>query len=130
MPPVRDITEFHDLVGCELSGVCFVRDYVELLFDGPIVRCFADPKVVSGEDSVTFPEPRSRDALCELIGATVARAEDRPDRLRIALGSSTVVEIPKESSDAGPEVAHFVPTENGRLDVARMMLWENLRPTR
>lgn len=31
------------LVGLEVSAVSFVRDYVELHFDGPVLRAVSDP---------------------------------------------------------------------------------------
>jgi len=115
-----------NLKGLELSGVCFVRDYVELHFDGPILRSLAMPVVLVAGARYSFPEAGSRDALCALIGRVVELAEDRPDRLKLRLTGDAVVEIPKASPDAGPEVAHFVPTREGNLDVTSMMIWENL----
>jgi hypothetical protein len=41
-----------DLIGEQLNAVCFVLDYVELCFDGPIVRAFTGPIVRSGDESV------------------------------------------------------------------------------
>jgi hypothetical protein len=32
---MTSIPDLEDLAGTELSGVCFVRDYVEFHFDGP-----------------------------------------------------------------------------------------------
>jgi hypothetical protein len=34
----ENIQQIEDLVGEEISGICFVRDYVELHFDGPVLR--------------------------------------------------------------------------------------------
>jgi hypothetical protein len=53
---------FEDLVGCEVSGVSFVRDYVEVLFDGPVLRSLASPMVREGERVTRFPEEGSRRA--------------------------------------------------------------------
>ncbi len=74
---------FEDLVGCEVSGVSFVRDHVEMLFDGPVLRSLASPMVREGDQVARFPEPGSRDALCRLIGRTVELAEDRHDALAL-----------------------------------------------
>jgi hypothetical protein len=40
-PMVSNVLQFRDLVGLELGSVCFVRDYVELHFDGPVFRSLA-----------------------------------------------------------------------------------------
>jgi hypothetical protein len=61
---VTSVLSVEDLRGLQLGGVAFVRDYAELLFDGPIVRCYAPPQVVTEVGSVRFPEEGSRDALC------------------------------------------------------------------
>lgn len=59
----KRIAELADLVGEEISAVCFVRDYVEVRFDGPILRALSHPVVVAADSVARFPEPGSRDAL-------------------------------------------------------------------
>jgi hypothetical protein len=44
------------LVGLEMRAVCVVRDYVELHFNGPIVRALSNPRGRLGECSWQFPE--------------------------------------------------------------------------
>jgi hypothetical protein len=89
--------EFQDLVGFELSAICFVRDYVELHFDGPILRSLAAPAVVLRGRRIEYPETGSRDALCGLIGRTVERAADEGGRLALQFPRDMMVEIPKAS---------------------------------
>jgi hypothetical protein len=48
------------LVGRDVSAVCFVRDYVELHFDGPVLRAIADPFGVYGCRGWRFPDGRRR----------------------------------------------------------------------
>jgi hypothetical protein len=122
--------ELEELAGSELSAICFVRDYVELHFDGPVLRIFSSPIVVEGDTRYEFPQDGSRDALCRLIGRVVESAVDQPDQLVIRCAADSVIEVPKASRDAGPEIAHFVPTREGRRDVASITTWENLIPTR
>ncbi len=122
---MKDVAQFHDLTGCELSAVCFVRNYVELHFDGPVLRCLAPPAVARGERVLQFPESGSRDGLCELIGLTVSEVQDVPDSLLVHFADDTKLEMLKASPGTGPEVAHFVPLVDGRRDVASMSIWEN-----
>lgn len=122
--------ELGDLIGAEISSVCFVRDYVELHFDGPILRSLASPVIVADAGRFEFPTAGSRDALCALIGLTVEGADDEPESLSLRLSDGSRFVIPKWSDDAGAEVAHFVPHTDGKLDLARMRIWENSRPTR
>jgi hypothetical protein len=102
-----------------------VRDYVELHFDGPVLRCLADPVVDTAGDPVAFPQPGSRDALCELIGREVRLAADEPDHLRLDFAPAGTVTVPKRSPTAGPEIAHLARLIGRRSD-DQMMIWENL----
>jgi hypothetical protein len=126
-----DMRELEDLVGCELSAVAFVRDYVEFQFDGPVLRSLAPPVVIVGALRHEFPQAGSRDALCELIGRLVEGAAELSDRLSVSFAGDVLLEIPRSSSkDTLFEVAHFVPMPGGKYDVASMIIWENLRSAR
>jgi hypothetical protein len=120
--------EFARLAGCELSAVCFVRSYVELHFDGPVLRLLAPPFVSTKRQTFEFPNEGSRDVLCTLIGRTVEQAEDRPDRLALTFPTDIKVEMLKASPGIGAEVAHLVPLIDGASEVASMVIWENLIP--
>ncbi len=107
-----------------------MRDYVELNFDGPILRALSSPTLVLAGRRYDFPGAGSRDALCRLIGRTVLQTRDESDRLSLEFSGGSRLVIPKASAAAGPEVAHLVPIAHGKLDVASMGMWENLIPTR
>ena len=117
-PMVSDAYGLADLVGREVNSVCFVRDYAEFHFDGPILRSFSGPVVHVGTARYEFPDAGSRDALCDLIGQVVEAADNLADRLSLRLRGGAIVDIPKASDDAGPEIAHFVPVVEGKLNVA------------
>lgn len=53
------------LVGEELSAVSFVRDYVEIHFEGLKVQFMADPSVVENGRRFLFP---TNDAIVKLVG--------------------------------------------------------------
>jgi hypothetical protein len=62
----------------ELAAVTFVRDYVQLQFDGPTITAVTLPSV-SNSGKVFAPEsPGWRDQLCDRIGKRVTRAKVRP----------------------------------------------------
>jgi hypothetical protein len=123
----RDVRELEDLVGCELSTVAFVRDYVEFLFDGPVLRSLTPPVIIAGGRRHEFPQAGSRDVLCELIGRVVENAVELPDRLSVSFAGGAVVEIPRSSSkDTLFEVAHLIPKIGGQREGASMLVWENL----
>jgi hypothetical protein len=121
-----NVPAFEDLVGCEVSGVSFVRDYVEVLFDGPVLRGLASPMVREGERVARFPEPGSRDALCRLIGRKVELAEDRHDALVLTVEGPIELTISMDDPGAGYEAAHFMGMRDGRRE--GMSIWESLAP--
>ncbi|MFD9484130.1 hypothetical protein ACFWBX_09010 [Streptomyces sp. NPDC059991] len=59
----------------------FVRDYVELHFDGPVLRALADPLGVYGGREWRFPAPGSLELMRCYIGKTVDGCELDPDRI-------------------------------------------------
>ena len=107
-----------------LAGVAFVRDYVELLFDSPILRCYAAPEVMTAGQAVRFPEPGSRDALCALIGAEVTDVDLGHHNLWIQLDGGRRLHIDFNLEwDAGREAAEFVPLVEGRLAPEQKLVW-------
>jgi hypothetical protein len=121
----RNVNSVHDLVGETVDTVCFVADYVELDFAGPIVRFLLYPVTIGcGSSQVNFPEAGSRDALCLLIGRAVTGVDLSESALVLSFDESTVVTARIDEADArGPESVQFVPWENGRPNVAAMDAW-------
>jgi hypothetical protein len=66
-----------ELVGARCIIVVFVRDYVQLCFQGLRggLSLIGIISVSRDGNERTFPEPGSRDALCSLIGLTVESGE-------------------------------------------------------
>jgi hypothetical protein len=121
---VKSVLNADDLRGLELSGVAFIRDYVELLFDGPIVRCYAPPEVVTDMGSVRFPSEGSRDALCRLIGGEVVAVSVGDESLSIELDGSRQVRVDFTPEwDEGREAAEFIPLLEGRLAPEQKLVW-------
>jgi hypothetical protein len=124
------VLAFEDLVGCEVSGVSFLRDFVEVLFDGPVLRSLASPMVREDDRVARFPEAGSREALCRLIGRTVEQAEDRSDALVLVVEGPIELTISMYDPGAGCEAAHFMGMRDGKLDFGLLSIWESLVPTK
>jgi hypothetical protein len=108
------LTRINELAGTEMSGVSFVRDYVELLFDGTILRMLTPPVVRTATETCRIPDAGCRDLLCSLIGQIVVDfivIEDDRIEVRYANGATVGVSLRREDRD-GPEAAHYVPGDN------------------
>jgi len=108
-----------DLIGEEVNAVCFVMDYVELHFNGPILRSLTSMEVTHNGRRWILPEPGSRDALCSVIGAKLTAIDIDDERSAILrFDSGHVIVIPlTEEARAGPEAMHFVPGPNQPIQV-------------
>jgi hypothetical protein len=114
------------LVGEKLNTLAFVMDYVEFMFNGPVLRALASPSVQSGEMRFRFPEPGSRDALCSLIGSKVlAITITEGERIEVVVDTGQTLTIPlDDESRVGREAAHYVPAaSDGTLRIADMLIW-------
>ncbi|MCT9094320.1 hypothetical protein N4G70_36625 [Streptomyces sp. ASQP_92] len=86
-----------------------MRDYVELHFDGPVLRSLSDPLGVYGGREWHFPEPGSMDLMRGYIGKTVSACEVDPKRmLALHFGDHRFTIPLDDGSSLGPESAHLV----------------------
>jgi hypothetical protein len=109
-----ETTNIHELIGEQISGVCFVRDYLEIHFDGPIIRILSNPTIKAGERTLQIPSPGSRDAICGIIGATVKDLKLQENMLlELILDNDCRVLVPLDSINVpGGEAMHYVPGPN------------------
>jgi len=107
------------LIGEELGGIHFVRDYVEFYFDGPVVRALSNPVVLLHGRRIAFPDAGSRDARCTLIGQPLASLTLTDDvELRLEFANHAVVTINLDPMHAiGPECMHFMPGRGAPMQV-------------
>jgi hypothetical protein len=97
------------LKGCELAAVTFIRDYLQLQFDGPSssphLNCLVWPRVTVAGTAVGSGMPGYRDILCGQIGKAVAGVTVEVDvmfRIFFADGSAISVSLSAEDRP-GPE---------------------------
>ncbi len=84
------------LVGRELASVVFIRDYLQLTFDGPALSIFSQPTFQVGAITLQWSKPGFRDALCEQINKPVVSATvtgEREIRIEFAGGATLVVPL-------------------------------------
>ena len=121
----RDHFLLADLVGEDVASVIFVRDHVQLDFDGPRFSLFVWPGVVTRTGLRHWGAPGYRDALCGLIGQTVTAAEEsREAGLVVRLGACSVTVKPRPDEVRGPEIAML----EGFADRPDWMVWRPGEP--
>lgn len=120
------------LQGGHLDTVTFVMDYVEFRIGGNVLRALSAPSIQPPDGGcITFPEPGSRDALCDMIDTTVESAVEAGDfeqntrRLEVRTRAGHVLTIPLDTRTGhAQEWAQLVPADaHGRLQVSEMFVW-------
>jgi hypothetical protein len=69
-------------------------------------------------------------SVCERIGHLVIDARNNRESFVLRFDDDSLIETPKFSPGAGPEIAHFPPTKNGKRDLDNAEFFENVTPTR
>lgn len=75
---MTDDGAFSALVGEELSGVVFVRDYVQLQFDGVTLSALTQLHVQDGDRGASSGDESFANLLIRRIGKTVVAAAAHP----------------------------------------------------
>jgi len=117
---MQKYNHIESLEGEELNIVSFVMDYVELHFNGPIVRALTDPIVKTTKGEYQFPKSGSRDALCKFIGKKVESIILRDNvSLTLIFFENEKIIIPLDDKNfTGPEAMHWCPVD-GPMQVWR-----------
>ncbi len=91
----------------EVSAVTFIREYLQLHFDGPFLNVYIWPRVQMPDQIFDQSMPGYRDALCGRIGKIiVAGVEEKKVRLALHFADDVVLEISLRPEDrATSEVA-------------------------
>lgn len=71
------LSSLERLVGKEVSSVCFVRDYLQIVFEELILTCYTLPALCISGELLNPNVTGYRDKLCELIGKSVQSVVER-----------------------------------------------------
>jgi hypothetical protein len=120
----RDGAGLRQLVGLQVSAVCFVRDYVELHLDGLALRAVSDPFGRYGCQGWRFLGGNSPTVMGYYIRKTVDGFELTLDRLlALDFGEHRFAISLDPDSRTGPEAAHLlIPDADGAAS-RRMWTW-------
>jgi hypothetical protein len=116
---MKKIIDPSGLVGEELNAVCFVMDYVEFHFNGPVLRAFGPVTVRTRLGEAMFPGSTASDPLRELIGGIVQEVDvEDDDRILVSFTDGEELRISLSKKDrSGPEAAHFLPGPNTPIQI-------------
>ena len=111
---------FSQLQGEQLSAVTFVRDYLQLWFDGPGINVTNPVTVRAGPKSVTSSQPGFRDALYAQIAKVVESVEIRDaDAFVINFEDGSALSVSLRHEDySSPEAVYAHGFHNGATFVA------------
>ena len=98
----------------DLSGVTFVRDYLQLEFNPPPrIDVYSKCRLVSKAQSATFGDPQFANLIIAQIGQTVKEVGELGEALVIAFANGSRLEIPfTQGTYSGPEAFVFWGREN------------------
>lgn len=104
------------LVGREVSSIEFVRDYVQLRFDGPCLSAYTLP-VVQTPDRVLSPSSEGyAEALIGFIGKRMETAESREgERIQCRFSDGVSFAISLRSEDYRAAEAAMLTTEEKEI---------------
>src|SRR6516164_8787502 len=107
------------LAGQVVTAICFVQDYVEIHFEGPILTAYEWPLLFRDDGSFTESSPFYRHNLCGLIAARVVKTREEQDRkLILAFDNHQSIEIPIDpSSLSSVEAAMLVDSTRKKIHV-------------
>jgi hypothetical protein len=110
-----------DQVGEELAFVTFVRDYVQLSFDGPPLNLYVWPRIHREATVLKRPDAGYTDALIGLINTPLAAVDELLDYgLVLDFADGTRLTVPLDGTElVGSEVAEYVDKRPERWMVGR-----------
>jgi hypothetical protein len=97
------------LIGMELASVTFIRDCVQLGFDGPVLNALTPMVLTTNGTTVTSDDADFRNRLCERIEGRVTKIQLRPlESLAIRFADGSLVSLSLREEDyPGPEAIVF-----------------------
>ncbi|MFZ5904216.1 MAG: hypothetical protein ACOYZ8_11775 [Chloroflexota bacterium] len=90
---------FDILVGTELSSVEFVRDYLQLRFDGPCLNVLTDPVLTIDNKEYKRIDFGFCDRLCQFIGKQVVVATIDKDKILLGFSEERKIVISLKEED-------------------------------
>lgn len=104
----------------ELVGITFIRDYIQFLFDGPILNTYTLPQIKIQDKFTISTDFGYHDTLCSLIGKRVISAfeDERKEKIVIKFESDINLFVSLRLEDRNcVEAAMLQIEKDGEWDV-------------
>jgi len=105
---------FQMLIGTELSSVEFVRDYIQLRFDGPRLTILTNPVLEILNDEYTRTRFGFCDVLCRFIGDQVEETSLNEEQVVQRFKTNQKIKISLKTSDRKTEEAVLFDADDGK----------------
>ncbi len=107
-------TFWDELIGCQLSSVEFVQDYLQLRFDGPSINVINPHTVNADGKEITSWASGFRDLLCGQITKIVENVSFQEEKsLTIRFDDQSQIAISLRPEDySTPEAIHAIDFKN------------------
>lgn len=117
---IQDHEQLEELAGRQLSAVTFLRDYVQLQFDGPVLNVMNTMVASSHEHSARTGDDQFRNLLCGHICGQVQAVDISFDALSIELlDAGRITVLLGDEHYSGPEAIYYYGFRNGGWGVIR-----------
>ncbi|GAA4439067.1 hypothetical protein GCM10023091_20720 [Ravibacter arvi] len=77
----------------ELVGITFIRDYIQFLFDGPVLNTYTLPLIKNQNKIITSADFGYYDTLCSLINQKILSAYEDENEEKIAIKFESDIEF-------------------------------------
>jgi hypothetical protein len=106
------MSKLDELVGRQLSSVEFVRDYVQLRFDGPCLSVLNPLSLKRYTTVVQSADTGFRDGLCSQIGIEVENVTISDGQLIVNFVSAVAFLVSLRNEDyTGPEAINYIAND-------------------
>src|SRR5258708_4920869 len=110
------LSSLERLIGKSVSSICFLPDYIQVVFEELILTCYTNPVVFISEERTDYRMPEFKDKLCMLIGKSVQSAAEKfRDGLAIYFDDGDSITISLRFEDASSVEAAMLSEQNGTI---------------
>jgi hypothetical protein len=110
------LSSLERLVGKNVSSVCFLPNYVQIIFEDLVLTCYTNPSVFVSGEKFDYRMQAFKDALCTLIGKSVQSVvETSREELAVYFDDADWMTISLRFADATSVEAAMISSQSGAI---------------